>query len=527
MKTLNDFNFSYILTLLRKHQTLEAEALLEAIPAEYHYDEWLHAKAKCYINFEDYGRALRFLKMMPEPHSRDVQKSFLKCYEQLNDYTSASLIYSKFSPHEEKKSTLMKMINCFKKMNNYPYLHYLFQTIIELHPTNLDIRYAFCEFLIESNHPSFVHVLNDYILKWPRYIKFHLLNIEWGFKIKNHAALHYYILNIIHQNPFFIEANLKLLEFYIELHIPRQAMLFEQACRIRSCRIRFQQTLSIEYLFQQFNQQHPCVQDMHILVIPNSLKMLPEIIQKGFEMVVSEGAVCYLVGSTVHQLIIGHERGGYQDLDFTSNKPPPLGLFVQNRFCSSLYTARIEESSKKWVKVDCYVSRARTERFLYQDFLTRDFTINALYCDHLGQLFDPSGIGYDDLINKQLRTIAPPVVSLSEDPVRLVRALKLIHQGYTPTDELEFAINHWQPKDTSHYSHLIAVTKKTIAVIGIQAYVDLIKKYHLVTKLYGLSGFLDKEQLGYHLNRMLYSSHHSHLFRPATSAATNTYSLEI
>jgi hypothetical protein len=510
MKNLTDFNLPHIFNLSQKHQTLQAESLLEQIPLEYRHDEWLLAKAKCCINFEDYQRALVFLTIISDNCSRKVQKAFLKCYEELRDYTNASIIYSRFCLKDEKITTLMKMINCFKKLNNYPYLHYLFQNILELNPSNLEIRYAFCQFLMETNDASFIHILNDYILRWPLYIKFQILNIEWNFKQKNHAVLHHYILNIIHNNPFFIDANLLLLKFYIEINSPRQALMFEQACRMR-----FQQTLTVDFMFQQVNQQHDCLHGIQILNIPKSLRILPEIIQKGFEMVFSEGAVCYLVGSTVHYLINGQEKCRYHDLDFTTNTPPQVGGFNQNHFFPKLYTARIKESIDKWVKLDCYVSYARTDKFLEHDCLTRDFTINALYCDAAGQLFDPTGMGYDDFINKQLRTICPSGVSFAKDPIRLVRALKLIHQGYMPTDELEFALYHWQPKDNIHRSHLIAVTKKTISIIGIQAYVELIKKYNLASKLYGLNQYLDNDQLGLHLNRLLYSSYSIDAVKPS------------
>jgi tRNA nucleotidyltransferase (CCA-adding enzyme) len=68
------------------------------------------------------------------------------------------------------------------------------------------------------------------------------------------------------------------------------------------------------------------------------------------------------------------------------------------------------------------------------DLARRDFTINAM-ARHLDdrELVDPFG-GERDLRERRLRTVSP--VSFAEDPLRLVRGLRLVSQiGLTPDDE--------------------------------------------------------------------------------------------
>src|SRR5262249_59936428 len=68
------------------------------------------------------------------------------------------------------------------------------------------------------------------------------------------------------------------------------------------------------------------------------------------------------------------------------------------------------------------------------DLHRRDFTINAM-ARHLenGELVDPFG-GERDLREGRLRTVSP--VSFAEDPLRLVRGLRLVSQlGLTPDEE--------------------------------------------------------------------------------------------
>ncbi len=62
---------------------------------------------------------------------------------------------------------------------------------------------------------------------------------------------------------------------------------------------------------------------------------------------------------------------------------------------------------------------------LHTDCLRRDFTVNALYQDIVGgEAFDPSGQGFHDLRTKIIRTVRDPRLSFSEDPLRLLRALR-------------------------------------------------------------------------------------------------------
>lgn len=55
-----------------------------------------------------------------------------------------------------------------------------------------------------------------------------------------------------------------------------------------------------------------------------------------------------------------------------------------------------------------------------QDALRRDFTINAIYADKNGQLFDPVG-GIADLKNNRIRFIGNPSQRIKEDYLRILR----------------------------------------------------------------------------------------------------------
>lgn len=69
---------------------------------------------------------------------------------------------------------------------------------------------------------------------------------------------------------------------------------------------------------------------------------------------------------------------------------------------------------------------------LEQDLLRRDFTINAMARDDLGNLIDLFE-GQEDLENKILRTPLEPIVTMLDDPLRIFRAFR-----FAITKDLEF-----------------------------------------------------------------------------------------
>ena len=84
---------------------------------------------------------------------------------------------------------------------------------------------------------------------------------------------------------------------------------------------------------------------------------------------------------------------------------------------AEITTFRVEESYDDFR----HPTKIRFVKSLDEDYKRRDFTINAIYKDINGQIYDPSN-GVEDIKNKVLRFIGDAEVRIKEDPLRILRA---------------------------------------------------------------------------------------------------------
>lgn len=82
-----------------------------------------------------------------------------------------------------------------------------------------------------------------------------------------------------------------------------------------------------------------------------------------------------------------------------------------------------------------------------EDFVRRDFTINAIYIDEDMKCIDPSG-GLIDLKNKVIRFIGDPIKRIKEDPLRILRAERF-------KEKLNFVIEEKSLEAINKYRYLL------------------------------------------------------------------------
>lgn len=169
------------------------------------------------------------------------------------------------------------------------------------------------------------------------------------------------------------------------------------------------------------------------------------------------GQDAYVVGGFVRDFLL--ERGQKKDIDFVTvgsgielaekvhsklNNPSKLSVF--KRFGTAMF---------RWDDVELEFVGARKESYsedsrkpfvedgtLEEDQKRRDFTVNALAIslnkENYGALLDPFE-GVNDLENKILRTPLEPDVTYSDDPLRMMRAIRFAAQLHFRIEEKSFA----------------------------------------------------------------------------------------
>ncbi len=105
-----------------------------------------------------------------------------------------------------------------------------------------------------------------------------------------------------------------------------------------------------------------------------------------------------------------------------------------------------------------------------EDALRRDFTINSIYSDIDGNLYDPNN-GHKDLINGIIKFIGEPETRIKEDYLRIIRYLRF-YSGYSNVD---------------HDLNIIKIIKQNIEGLG---KVSKERQFNELQKIIKLNNFL-------------------------------------
>lgn len=155
-------------------------------------------------------------------------------------------------------------------------------------------------------------------------------------------------------------------------------------------------------------------------------------LQRLFTLFLQEGATLRLVGGSVRDGLLGLPTN---DIDLAVDRPPQwvLDILIKNHikaiptgFEHGTITAVLDKRPYQitTLRLDIKTFGRKAEVAFTEDWVQdaqrRDFTINALYADKEGNLFDPVG-GIEDLEEHRVRFIGNASQRIKEDYLRILR----------------------------------------------------------------------------------------------------------
>lgn len=175
------------------------------------------------------------------------------------------------------------------------------------------------------------------------------------------------------------------------------------------------------------------------------------VFEKYAALFASKGFHLYMVGGTSRDFLLGIEPS---DFDFVTDATPdeekeflPNADYSFARFGSikvfeggvevDITTFRVEGNYRDFR----HPESIRFVRSMEEDVVRRDFTVNALYIDVGGNVYDFVG-GQEDIKKKRLRFIGDPTKRIIEDPLRIIRAERFAKRlGFEIEEESKRAID--------------------------------------------------------------------------------------
>ena len=138
----------------------------------------------------------------------------------------------------------------------------------------------------------------------------------------------------------------------------------------------------------------------------------------------ASGYQAYIVGGAVRDICL---KRPVTDWDVATNAPPEKikSIFEDVRSFSLKHETVTLVDSAQHHEVSTYRGSKNFGRTIEEDLGHRDFTINAMaYDHHRGEIVDPHG-GAEDILKKWVRAVGEPSERFREDPLRLLRAVRL------------------------------------------------------------------------------------------------------
>lgn len=168
-----------------------------------------------------------------------------------------------------------------------------------------------------------------------------------------------------------------------------------------------------------------------------------------------QGFHAYFVGGCVRDALMDVEP---HDYDICTDATPKQLHTIFEKFSNTSKNAEPFGVTMPLIKIDNAteefeiatmrrdITKGRHPKVVFttdmrEDAMRRDFTVNALYEDRYGEIYDPTGLGVKDIKKNVLRFVGNAWERVEEDPLRLWRYVRFVSQkGFEPYERKAAAV---------------------------------------------------------------------------------------
>lgn len=450
-------------------------------------NEMLLGLGFCYIEMNDYEQAIECFKSINEwRKDTNARMGLGSCYNAQGLHVDACEIFKTILQEnaDNTPSILIKLAHCYEALRDSSQALYYYRRAKNDFPTDEEAHYNYCQYAIANDLPDAKKALTDALHRWPYMAKLYVLKAKYETQANRLKQAHATLMYITHEFPYYANGYSALVQHYLAIGEDHEAEAYRRLCLKKFPK----NELLSKKLNRLFNDKRLKQRFGHAYTLEHtetSKIILSPIIKEVFDLLHGLPGERYLVGSALHALLHNKPLLPEQDIDLvvTTSDLEPRG-FIRSPFKPQLFSLKTD----RWL-VDCYVVPSSDDNLIASDAFSRDFTITCLYCNSQGVIYDPTDRGLTDFKNKQLQTVKHPKICFDEDPVRLLRAIKYIILGYTPTPELEQEIHDWQVCQSLDRPHFYAVIRKNLFGVNhetSQAFFEKLITYGILKKVFNL-----------------------------------------
>ncbi|MCS7184119.1 MAG: HD domain-containing protein [Patescibacteria group bacterium] len=269
-----------------------------------------------------------------------------------------------------------------------------------------------------------------------------------------------------------------------------------------------------------------------------SPKKIPSIVKNIWFRLIENNFEAYLVGGCVRDLTLNLKP---KDWDITTNAQPEEiqkifpNSFYENRFFTVGVKTKSDDSALKVIEITTFRLEGKYSDFrhpdevkfaqtLKEDLKRRDFTINALALNKNFEVIDYFD-GLNDLKKRLIKTVGNPEERFREDPLRMIRAIRLACQLDFEIEKKTFETI----KELANFIQLIAKERVKDELIKILLSSEAVKGIELLRESNLLLELIPELIRCYNVGQ---NKHHkydvyTHLLKSFEYAVKKNYSLEV